>query len=396
MKVVCFQMGFEGSSRRVSRYYGNERYPRGEGVVMNENAYERSMLAGWWGKIAWTGLCLAATALLVFSIGISSAFADDEVVDDGLSSELAASSVVRLQGPIALDTMKSISTEGFADDSCSEVVVATTDGYWDALTACGFAGLSSTPVLLTDSEALSVQTASEIERLGAETVYVAGGPAAVSDNVVHQIRAITGVGSVERLAGETAVGTAIEVFKGGKGWGDTAIVATSASFHDALSIAPYAYANNAPIFLAEADSGILSDESLEAIKSGGFKKVYIVGGKMAVYEEVEAQLGTLFAGRHSGATAYETSVAIANWCVSEGMSADKVGIATGTDYYDALAGAALCGKNNSALVLISDDNRVAVSGFLTPHASRIASAYVFGGPAAVSHDAFGAIAYALG
>lgn len=363
---------------------------------MNGNACERSTLAGWQGKIAWMGLCLTVTAVLVFSMGVSSAFADDEAVDDGLASELAASSVVRLQGPIALDTMKSISAEGFADGSCSEVVVATLDGYWDALTACGFAGLSSTPVLLTDSEALSVQTASEIERLGAETVYVTGGPAAVSENVVHQIRAITGVGSVDRLAGDTAVGTAIQVFKGGKGWGDTAIVATSASYHDALSIAPYAYANNAPIFLAEADSGILSDESLEAVKSGGFKKVYIVGGKMAVYEEVEAQLGMLFAGRHSGATAYETSVAIANWCVSEGMSADKVGIATGTDYYDALAGAALCGKNNAALVLISDDNRVAVSSFLTPHASRINSAYVFGGPAAVSHDAFGAIAYALG
>ena len=306
-----------------------------------------------------------------------------------------SASVMRLQGSIALDTMKAITVRGFPDGSCSTVVVATTNGYWDALTACGLAGTHQAPVLLTDGSSLTSQTASEIKRLGASAVLVAGGPAAVSDQVVGQIRSIPGVRAVSRFAGETATGTAIKVYQGAVGWGDTAIVATSKSFHDALSIAPYAYAKHAPIFLAEASSGSLSDEALKAIRSGGFKRVFVVGGPAAVSSGVQGQLGALYSGRLAGATAYETSLSVASWCAGQGMSPNYVGVATGDSYYDALAGAALCGKNNAALVLVSDANRVTIDQFVKPHASQIANAYVFGGPAAVSPRTFDALVAAL-
>lgn len=317
----------------------------------------------------------------------------DPMPEPELPGTDSSASLERLAGPIALDTMAAITTRGFPSGSSSTVVVATMDGYWDALTASAFAGLSQAPVLLTDGSSLSSQTALEIKRLAAKEAFVMGGKAAVSVAVEQQI-ADLGV-TVRRFAGATATGTANEIFKASKQWGDVAIVATSKSFHDALSIAPFAYARRAPIFLTELD-GRLSSESLTAVRSGGFRQICIVGGTAAVSDEVETkQLSGISVKRLGGETAYETSNEIAEWCVEQGMSSDIVGIATGGDYYDALAGAALCGKNNAALVLVSDENHAAINGFILSHASVLKHGYVFGGTAAVSPTTFDTVASLL-
>lgn len=308
--------------------------------------------------------------------------------------DVTSTTLSRLAGPIALDTMSAITTKGFADGSCQTVILATLGGYWDALTASALAGLTQAPVLLTDHDSLSSQTASEITRLGAKEVLMVGGAAAISNDVVRQIEALGAV-KVKRYAGSVATQTAVEIFKASKDWGNIAIVATSKSYHDALSIAPYAYTKNAPIFLVEADSGVLSSESLSALLSGGFKQVCIVGGEAAVSGSVESQLKSLSVERLWGATAYETSEKIAAWCVTQGMVADGMGIATGEDYYDALAGAALCGKNNAVIALVSDTNHACIDGFIGAHATEIDAAYVFGGSAALSSAAFNAIASML-
>lgn len=317
----------------------------------------------------------------------------DPAPDPELPGTDGSTSLERLAGPIALDTMVSITTRGFSSGSSSKVIVATTDGYWDALTASAFAGLSQAPVLLTDGSSLSSQTALEIKRLAAKEAFVMGGKAAVSAAVEQQI-ADLGV-TVKRFAGATATDTANEIFKASKQWGDVAIVATSRSFHDALSIAPFAYAKRAPIFLTELD-GRLSNESLAALRSGGFRQVCIVGGTAAVSVDVETkQLSGIPIKRLGGATAYETSNEIAEWCVEQGMSLDTIGIATGSDYYDALAGAALCGKNNAVLVLVSDENCATINGFILSHVSALKHGYVFGGTAAVSSTTFDTVASML-
>lgn len=304
--------------------------------------------------------------------------------------------VGRLAGATALGTMTAITSQGFASGSCDSVVVATMGGYWDALTASALAGLEGCPVLITDGDALSVETASEVRRLGARTVYIAGGPAAVSNGVQAQLSAIAGVTKTVRLAGDIAVDTALAIYRAGKGsWGKTAVVATSATFQDALSASPYAYAKHAPIFLANASSRRLDDRVVSELKKGGFTQVLITGGTAAISSDVEKQLAGITCVRKGGATAYETSSAIASWCVSQGMRAENVGVATGDDYYDALTGAAFCGKNNAALVLVSDFNRSSVTTFVRPRKASISHAFVFGGPAAVSNTTYQALVAAL-
>lgn len=309
---------------------------------------------------------------------------------------LTVSEVERLAGATALGTMTAISSKGFASGSCSSVVVATMSGYWDALTAASYAGLKNCPVLITDGERLSSETAGEIERLGVKTVYIAGGTAAVSSSVAASIKKIPGVARATRLAGDTAIGTSLAIYQAGKGsWGKIAVVATSYTFQDALSASPYAYARQAPVFLANATTKQLDSQVVSAIRNGDFTRVLIAGGTAAISSSVEKQLSGITCVRKGGATAYETSAAVARWCVSQGMKADNTGVATGRDYYDALTGAALCGKNDAVLILAADDYEAAATSFIKSNKASIKHAYVFGGPAAVSAKTYTVLQSAL-
>ena len=298
----------------------------------------------------------------------------------------------RLAGGTAIGTMKQIVNEGWDSNDSDWVsagkyaIVATTAGYYDALSASGLAGLLNCPILMTAPTSLTDATSVLIKSKGVKNVIVVGGTSAVSANTFNQIKKL-GV-SVERVWGNTAIGTANKIYEYGKkvgsGWGSDAIVATSSSYQDALSIAPYAYQKKAPIFLAKGKPGTLIDTSVKAIKNGGFTRTIITGGTAAVASSVESsQLAGKNCVRLGGNTAYGTSKLVANWCISQGMSANKAGIATGKSYYDALTGAALCGKNNAVLCLVDAGKETCVSGVLAPNKNKMLSAYVFGGTQAV-------------
>lgn len=304
----------------------------------------------------------------------------------------SATSWHRLWGPVALDTMNSIVESKWSAGGCDTVIVATMDGYWDALTASGLAGLNGCPVLITNGTSLSSQTAAQISRLDPSTVYVIGGTAAVSTDVESQIQALGA--KTKRVENDNAVGTAIQVYDTGKGsWGTTAILATSDTYQDALSASPYAYAKHAPIFLTQSGTHEMDQRTRYAIENSSFENVIICGGTAAISDSVDYELAEkgIHCKRLGGATAYETSATIAQYCIDQGMNADKMGVATGEDYYDALTGASFCGANNSALVLVSDSNRSSVSGFISSNISSIANGYVFGGTAAVSKSTFSAL-----
>lgn len=293
----------------------------------------------------------------------------------------------RLSGMTALDTMGKIigSEQGFTERG-GTVVVATESGYWDALTASGLAGIGDAPVLMTNKDTLSFQTAFELGRLAPSRVVICGGAGAVSNAVSASIQSLTGV-TPERFSGKMAPDTARVIYEQNEGWGQTAIVATANGFQDALSIAPYAYSLKCPIFLTEFN-GTLSEATLDTIKDGHIENVYIVGGNGAVAKSVEDQLGDLFKERLAGKTAIDTSAEIATWEIEQGMSVDGMGVATANGYQDALSGAALCGKNNAVLALVAGSDYTAIDATAKEHASDIVRGYVFGGRGAVSQETF--------
>lgn len=294
----------------------------------------------------------------------------------------------RLAGKTALDTMSEIVKEGF--EKSDTVVVATAGGYWDALAASALAGAQKAPILLTDGKALSSQTKQQIERLGATKAIVCGGESAVSTDVESALKAMKL--DVKRLGGKTAIETAELISTEAlatMGSSNTCVIATINGFYDSLSIAPGAYALGMPVYLTMKDN-TLADSTIAAIKKAGYANAVIVGGESAVASAAEKQLaqaGVRSITRLGGNDAWETSQKIADWELSRGMVATATGVADGVGYWDALCGAALCGKNNSPLVLVPHDDKATgfkydpycIDHFVKSNADTIATGYVFGG-----------------
>ena len=317
----------------------------------------------------------------------------------------------RLWGNNALDTMAKIvgsgdgNTYGDAFDQVGgTVVIATDGGYKDALAATALAGIDGGPVLLTNKTKLSDQTKKELKRLRPARIYIAGGTSVVSTAVENEIKSVTGVIPV-RAAGQNAVLTAVDIYDKAKGrWGRDCIVATTASYKDALSIAPYAYAKHAPIFLTNPKS--IDQKVVDRIASGGFSRVIIVGGPNAVSGGIQTKLAAkALTVRYGGANALDTSGIIACMCLEEGMGIEYLGIATAGGFKDALTGAALCGRNNAPITLVGTGTKnlaqqcTAIDQVVSASDKTwIDHAYVFGGPAAVSAQTFSYIlgAYSMG
>ena len=294
----------------------------------------------------------------------------------------------RIAGKNAYGTMAAVAAEGW--DKADTVVIATFDGYWDALAASSLAGKYDAPILLTSADALKPATADEIERLGAKTAIIVGGTAAVSDAVKDQIEALNL--KTQRFAGSNAQKTAIEIAKETSADSDTCIIATSNGYWDALAASPYAFAKKAPIYLTDLQ-GNLKPETLQAIKAGGFTRAIITGGKGAIPEQAEADLksagGVKDVLRKAGKVAIDTSLDFAAFALDEGMSANYMGVATTGGFWDALTGGPLCGKRNGVLVLASEANQTATA-FPAAHKADIEHAYVFGGTSAISKAVFDA------
>lgn len=303
----------------------------------------------------------------------------------------------RLFGTDCLDTMRTIVEASYGDDVCDSVIVATDQGYLDALTASGFAGLLDCPVLMCDKSKISAQTRALLIELKPKAVYVVGGTSVLSDDVVNEIKGLDSVKTVKRIAGNEAADTANDIYAEGKNlskWGDTAVVATQVAFQDALSGSPYAYAKSAPVFLVNTD-GVLDDSTEALINAGGFKRVLLLGGAAVVKPAVESQIKYATKVRLAGAEAVDTSIVIAEYGLSNGLTANKMGIATSESYYDALSGVTLCGRNKAPMLLVSDGDINTVCEFVASRKSAIDHGYIFGGAAVVSASAGDALEKAM-
>lgn len=329
----------------------------------------------------------------------------EDDIDDTLQVQAGGSSDIswhRIYGAAALDTMLSIVKQGdFPKGGC--IVLATVDGYWDALTANGVAGLVDAPVVMTDSNTLSNQASQVIAMMKPRRIVICGGVKAISANVEKAAKQVAGAGvQVTRLWGDAADDTAIDVYKrgfaaasgdDGSAWSSTAFLCTDNGYWDALSVASVAYAKHMPIFLTRDKGTKVSAATIDVLK-GGFSHVYVVGGSMAVSDSVIAQLkkaGVKVEKRIYGQDAVGTSVAAANFALSHGMTVDNIGVATTSGYWDALAGAAFCGHRNSVLVLAGESSSSTIRQIIDPNRGQIENGYAFGGPNALTPNVYGAL-----
>lgn len=293
----------------------------------------------------------------------------------------------RLWGNTAYDTMAAIAGAGFSQTG-GTVVISTSSGYYDALSASGIAGVENAPILFTAPKSLSAQAKAQIVRLKPSKVIITGGTLAVSDAVVNEIKKTVPNANINRRWGQNAIETANDIAKAGKGkWSKNAIVVTDKSYWDALSVGPYSYAKRAPIFYAKGGT-TLTASTLATMKELGIEKVYIIGGSLAVTDNVKTQAAknNMSVERIWGQNQIHTSQKVAEFSINQGMKADRMGIATTNGYYDGLAASPLLGKNNSVLVLTDSKNLSAIDNVYgnARKTTVVESAYIFGGTSAVN------------
>ena len=313
----------------------------------------------------------------------------------------------RLAGADRYDTCAAIAKAYGAHGGT--VILATGENFPDALCASALAGKEDAPILITSSKSLSAATARTLADIQPDRIIVVGGTGVVPDSVLKAACGAAGItmDDTQRLCGADRYATCLAVYEQGNlEVGDTCIVATGGSFADALSISPYAYATQTPIFLADPMTLKLDDATAAAV-SGKFSKVIIVGGTGVVSEEVVAQIGATNRTRLADypdwgvpPNRYHTSLTVASWetgesewmLTAEAVRPDRaldfscIAIATGEDFPDALTGGVLCGKNNSALLLVSESYSNGTTGLweVRPNAANICQGYIFGGAGVVS------------
>ena len=139
-----------------------------------------------------------------------------------------------------------------------------------------------------------------------------------------------------RIFGKTRYETSYEVFKKGWAYSETAILVTGTDYADALTSAPLASKNDAPILLVRNASLNSQSELKSLLVEKEVNNIYIVGGTSRIPDSFESELLQLGINstRLAGQTRYETSVKVAQ---ELGSTTSEVAIAYGLGFADGLS-----------------------------------------------------------
>lgn len=289
---------------------------------------------------------------------------------------------------------------GFNGFTSTSVVLTSGTNFPDALSAQYLAAELSTGgnqvgILTTDPATLSTAAQQQILHANGgtiDTVYIVGGPAAVSANVANQLAALH-VGnvptaaniSVVRVGGADryATNNLADLYLGAAG-NTTAFVATGAKFADALSIGPAVYATGSPLILT--DSATLVDSAKSTLQNLGITHVVIVGGTAAISDAVATaitNLGITIDTRLAGADRTLTAAAVEGYETDASFNGgnpfqiDNVYIARGDNFADALVAGPIAALSNAGAgqgnpILLTGDPNTLGAGIPSVFAGKAA------------------------
>jgi putative cell wall-binding protein len=191
--------------------------------------------------------------------------------------------------------------------------------------------------------------------------------------------------TTERLAGDGRFETSVEVSQSAfPGGADTVFIATGSGFADALSAAPAAAIEDAPLLLTQQNTLPTSIRN-ELIRLDP-TTVVIVGGTQAVSSSVARAIRNLSIAptveRISGADRYATSRAIADEYFA---TATNAFIATGVNFPDALAAGPAAAEVSAPVILVPGTmSRVDAPTLALLDRLNTEQVYIAGGTAVVS------------
>lgn len=260
-------------------------------------------------------------------------------------------SVNRLAGEDRIETAAKIALNGWPNGS-ETVLIAKSDDFPDALAGVALASKNNAPILLTSNNHLDSRTEETLLNLKPLKVILLGGQNALGDQVEKRLREVLPETDFERIAGQDRIETAALIASRFLDNHKVAL-ATGSNFPDALSLASAAGAQGYPLLLVSKDSLPIATE--EYLKKAELQSLYIAGGEgiisSAVLQSITQASGVPIEqiNRLSGHDRYDTSTLILQEFYP---TATKIFLATGQDFPDALAGAALAANRNAPMLLI--------------------------------------------
>ncbi|MEO6941866.1 MAG: cell wall-binding repeat-containing protein [Terrimesophilobacter sp.] len=260
----------------------------------------------------------------------------------------------RQGGVDRFDTALQISQQAFPDPATNPVpVVYITDGmnFPDALSAAPAAAKDRGPLLLVKQNELPTAVETEIMRLKPAKIVVAGMEGSISEAVFTQLSKLAPtvrVGGVDRF--DTSRLIAQATFAAGTT--TTAFIATGTMFPDALSASAAAGSLGAPVILVRGTDTAVDQPTIDLLQSLGVTKIFVTGGPAVVTPELVASLalvpGVTSVTRYGGDNRFIVSAATNRASFTK---SGMIYVASGFEFPDALAGAAVAGMNKVPLYL---------------------------------------------
>ncbi len=328
-------------------------------------------------------------------------------VTSGATTELGAAElepklywITRFGGTDRYAVAADLSLDAFGDSAPVPVIyIASGESYPDALSAGPAAAHQGGGLLLTTRDSIPDSTRAALAELQPQKIVVVGGANTISDSVLAELAAVQP--DTLRVAGagryESSRAVIDYAFCGllpdaprdatpCDGGATNVFVATGANFPDALAAGPAAAHRDGAVLLVPGTASDLDVPTRELLSRLGTLNAAIAGGGASVSGSIEWWLGQLLPGtveRFGGANRYDVAARM-NTAVFEG-SYEKIYVASGEVFADALSGGPVAASNDAPLYLVQ-------KGCLPESMWRSASAlepidiYLLGGPNTLNDD----------
>ena len=271
-------------------------------------------------------------------------------------------------------------------ESFSTIILANGDNFADALAGSYLATVKDAPILLHRNSGAGDELNQEYilnNLTEGGTVYVLGGTIAIPEETIAGL-VEAGI-MVTRLQGEDRFMTNLAILEEAGVSNEEILIATGWEFADCLS----ASAAGKPILMVNTNKNVLSEAHVAFLTKHAANNFTIVGGPVAVSEELEAAIDEIVTGeivRLAGSTREETSVLVAE----RFFEAPKFAVlAYSRNFPDGLCGGPLAYAMNAPLLLTNTGMEDVTAAYIAEN--EIKAGYIMGGPSIVSEASVEAI-----
>jgi hypothetical protein len=300
----------------------------------------------------------------------------------------AQGTLFQIGGADRYDTGVQVSRHRWPAQQADAVVLATGNGFADALAGVPLAAQANGPLLLADGSqaTLRADVLAELNRVlkPGGTVYILGGTAAMNGGL-EGFLAAHGAPKVVRFQGADRYETSVKIARDGLGSPANVVVATGNGFADALAAGPLATGPAAAAPGRPAAIVLTDDQAVPASVAG-----YLAGKNGSAITAVGKQAADAVPSAASklwGRDRFETDKAVVDRFTGA-AAGTHVGIADGTNFPDALTGGAYMASlpTPGPIVLVDGTAHIVpgIAAAILAGRAGINEGDIFGGPAVIT------------